>query len=114
MADGSRFTDKAGWETMEFKQQCTGRDPRLAQTIRTPGYMRIGAATKLAPDLSVTVTGYQPVKFVTGTAQDAYNKSVRRRFTSTTPKPRPNWRSSPRRTSIFRSSDCATAWGCPI
>ena len=36
MADGSRFTDKAGWETMEFKQQCSNRDPRLAQTIRTP------------------------------------------------------------------------------
>ena len=35
MADGSRFTDKAGWETMEFKQQCSNRDPRLAQTIRT-------------------------------------------------------------------------------
>ena len=33
MADGSRFTDKAGWETMEFKQQCSNRDPRLAESI---------------------------------------------------------------------------------
>lgn len=75
MADGSRFTDKAGWETMEFKQQCSNRDPRLAQTIRTPGYTRIGATTKLAPDLANSITGYHVVKFVTGTAQDAYNKS---------------------------------------
>ena len=75
MADGSRFTDKAGWETMEFKQQCSNRDPRLAQTIRTPGYTRIGATAKLAPDLANSITGYHIVKFVTGTAQDAYNKS---------------------------------------
>ena len=75
MADGSRFTDKAGWETMEFKQQSSNRDPRLAQTIRTPGYTRIGATTKLAPDLANSITGYHVVKFVTGTAQDAYNKS---------------------------------------
>ncbi len=75
MADGSRFTDKAGWETMEFKQQCSEPRPRLAQTIRTPGYTRIGATTKLAPDLANSITGYHVVKFVTGTAQDAYNKS---------------------------------------
>ena len=60
---------------MEFKQQCSNRDPRLAQTIRTPGYTRIGATTKLAPDLANSITGYHVVKFVTGTAQDAYNKS---------------------------------------
>ena len=40
MADGSRFTDKAGYETMTFDQECQNRDPRLAQTIRTPGYTR--------------------------------------------------------------------------
>ena len=40
------------------------RDPRLAQTVRTPGYHRIGQTEILAPDLSVSVTGYQPVKFV--------------------------------------------------
>ena len=67
MADGSRFTDKAGWETMEFKQQCSNRDPRLAQSIRTPGYKRIGAKRVQGPDLGVTITGYQPIKFVQDT-----------------------------------------------
>ena len=43
MADGSRFTDRQGWQTMEFKDQCTNRDPRLEQSIRTPGY-KIGRA----------------------------------------------------------------------
>lgn len=77
MADGSRFTDRAGWETMEFKDQCTGRDPRLAQSIRTPGYTRIGSTEKLTPDLVTSITGYQPIKFVAPVSfeSDGYNLS---------------------------------------
>jgi len=63
MADGTRFTDKAGWETMQFKEEVAGRDPRLAQTIRTPGYMRIDGTEVLAPDFTASVTGYQNIKY---------------------------------------------------
>ena len=42
MKDGSRFTDKANWETMTFVEEVKDRDPRLAQSIRTPGYCRMG------------------------------------------------------------------------
>lgn len=75
MADGTRFTDREGWNTMEFADECAGRDPRLAQSIRTPGYARIGSTETVAPDFSYTVTGYHPVKFVTGIESDGYNKS---------------------------------------
>lgn len=77
MTDGSRFTDKEGWQTMEFKEQCVDRDPRLAQSIRTPGYTRIGSTTRLTPDLVTSMTGYQPVKFVAPVdfASDGYNLS---------------------------------------
>lgn len=64
MKDGSRFTDRPGWQEMSFLEETKDRDPRLAQSIRTPGYTRIGETTLLPPDLSVTVTGYQPIKFV--------------------------------------------------
>lgn len=64
MKDGSRFTDKSDWKTESFLQETQNRDPRLAQSIRTPGYKRIGTSKVLPPDLSVSVTGYQPVKFV--------------------------------------------------
>lgn len=64
MKDGTPFTDRAGWEKMPFTEEVKDRDPRLAQTVRTPGYHRIGQTEILAPDLSVSVTGYQPVKFV--------------------------------------------------
>lgn len=64
MKDGSRFTDRPGWQEMTFLEETQNRDPRLAQSIRTPGYTRIGTTEVLPPDLSTSITGYQPVKFV--------------------------------------------------
>lgn len=62
--DGTPFTDQTGWQEMSFIDEVKDRDPRLAQSIRTPGYTRIGTTKVLAPELNVTVTGYQPIKFV--------------------------------------------------
>ncbi len=62
--DGTAFTNQSGWQEMSFIEEMKDRDPRLAQSIRTPGYKRIGQTTVLAPDLSISVTGYQPIKFV--------------------------------------------------
>ncbi len=75
MKDGSRFTDKAGWESMEFVAECADRDPRLAQSIRTPGYKRQGEDTFTAPDFKVTFSGYHPDKYVTTKDQDTWNNS---------------------------------------
>lgn len=66
MADGSRFTDKDGWETMEYKEETKNRDPRMAQTVLTPGYKQIGASTVTKSKLS-SHTGYEPIKYI-GTA----------------------------------------------
>ena len=76
MSDGSRFTDIDGYDKMEFYDECQNRDPRLAQSIRTPGYTRIGSSVQEAPDFVVTVTGYQPIKYVAGTEYDSYNTSA--------------------------------------
>lgn len=73
MKDGSRFTDQPGWQTMTFDQETKNRDPRMAQTMRIPGYKRIGGTEVLAPDLGVSFTGYQPVKFVTQSAFGSYD-----------------------------------------
>ena len=69
MKDGTAFTDKfkTEWQTMPFTEEVKDRDPRLAQSIRTPGYKRIGAKRVQGPDLGVTITGYQPIKFVQDT-----------------------------------------------
>lgn len=75
MKDGSRFTDKAGYDKMQFYEEVQNRDPRLSQTVRTPGYTRIGNTKKLAPEFSASISGYQLIKFVTGEANDSNNKS---------------------------------------
>lgn len=76
MKDGSRFTDIAGYDKMEFHDEMQDRDPRLSQTIRTPGYTRIGSSVRLVPEFGSTVTGYQMIKFVASPDYDTYNKSV--------------------------------------
>ncbi|MBP9987182.1 MAG: RagB/SusD family nutrient uptake outer membrane protein [Bacteroidales bacterium] len=79
MKDGSRFTDIDGWATMTFDQETKNRDPRLAQSIRTPGYKRIGRNEVISPKLDATVTGYHITKFVSepgeGDTYDTYGKS---------------------------------------
>lgn len=62
--DGTPFTAEEGWQEMAFVDEVKDRDPRLAQSIRTPGYTRIGTTKVLAPDLAGSVTGYHPIKFV--------------------------------------------------
>lgn len=73
--DGSRFTDKAGWETMKFTDEVKDRDPRLSQTIRTPGYCRLGTTVATAPNLNHSVTGYAPIKYFMGPEDDTYQQS---------------------------------------
>ena len=75
MNDGSRFTDNPGYKTMSFYDEVQDRDPRLAQSIRTPGYTRIGQSQTLAPDLSVSITGYQLTKYLSKTDMDGNAKS---------------------------------------
>ena len=66
MKDGSRFTDREGWRTMPFTEEVKDRDPRLAQTIRTPGYRREGKKTELpdGPEFENSITGFQTIKYV--------------------------------------------------
>jgi hypothetical protein len=76
MADGSRYTDKPGHEKNEFVAEVTGRDPRLSQTILTPGYVQKGTTKKMINTLSkYTLTGYQYIKYVMEPKYDQSNKS---------------------------------------
>lgn len=72
---GLRFTDRPDYNTLEFVQEMQNRDPRLAQTIRTPGYTRIGGGAA-APNLSFSVTGYHLIKYSMEQIYDAYNSSI--------------------------------------
>lgn len=71
MKDGTRFTDKPNFEKISFYEETQNRDPRLSQTIRTPGYKRIGATTTSVPDFATSVTGYQYIKYILAPVFDA-------------------------------------------
>lgn len=59
--DGSRHTATGE----EFTDEIQNRDYRLQQCIITPGYQKLagGVMTPTAPDFTVTLTGYQVMKF---------------------------------------------------
>lgn len=76
MRDGRRFTDMPGYETMFFTEETKNRDPRLSQTIRTPGYTRIDETETLVQEFGSTVTGYQLIKFVTERKWDTNQKDI--------------------------------------
>lgn len=63
MADGTRFTDKQGYETMFYTDEVKNRDPRLQQTVLCPNYIQKGETTVTANDLTA-YCGYRPIKFV--------------------------------------------------
>ena len=77
LSDGQRHgaspTNPAG-RRCQFIEETDGRDPRLAQSIRTPGYTRIGQTDSRRRRCSeTTVTGYQPVKFVQDPTSNSNN-----------------------------------------
>lgn len=55
MRDGTSFTDKPDYATMSFPEECEGRDARLSQTIRTPGFTRVsgGQVVQSAPNYEI-------------------------------------------------------------
>ncbi|SKA15537.1 RagB/SusD family nutrient uptake outer membrane protein [Sediminibacterium ginsengisoli] len=69
--DGTTFTSKAGYDTMQFVNEVKNRDMRLQQTIRMGDYKRINGGTPepAPPVFSYTYTGYQPIKW---TLDDTY------------------------------------------
>lgn len=74
MADGTRYSDKAGWQTDDFVAETTNRDPRMQQTVLCPGYIQTGTSKVTANDLTA-LTGYQPIKFVGESKYDGANKA---------------------------------------
>lgn len=79
MADGSRFTDKPGYETMTFGEEFANRDPRMLQTIAGPGFTRVGESEpdieNLIKAVTHSVTGYMPVKYYSSAIADAQNSN---------------------------------------
>lgn len=76
MTDGSRFTDKPGFDTIIYTDVFTNRDPRMAQTIHAPGYIQMGADKAAAVNLQMTYTGYKYIKYIMEAIYNGWGSSV--------------------------------------
>lgn len=68
MADGSRFNEQVGYNTLTFVEEFENRDPRLAQTFVYPGWVAAGSTNPYVLELNKNFTGYHQLK--------GYNNSV--------------------------------------
>ncbi|WP_200977993.1 RagB/SusD family nutrient uptake outer membrane protein [Echinicola sp. 20G] len=62
MQDGTRFTERQGFDTIQFVREMENRDYRLAQTVRSLGYTRADGSPA-PPNFGYTYTGYHILKF---------------------------------------------------
>lgn len=76
MTNGERFTDKENYNQIGFPEEVIDRDPRLAQTIRTPGYKREGESVESAPQIAYATTGYHIHKYLTEKKYDNFGRSI--------------------------------------
>ncbi len=75
-ADGSRFTDQPGYETMQYVDECKNRDPRMAQTVYCPGYIQKGDNRTYPTDLARCPTGYKYIKYVMDVKYNVWDGSL--------------------------------------
>ena len=72
MKDGSFHTARANYDKLGFVEECKNRDPRMAQTLRTPGYKIDGVSTPT--DLSSMKLGYQLRKYYINVQYDGFSE----------------------------------------
>ena len=79
--DGTRFTDKDGYNKTQFKDEFAGRDYRLRQTFITPYYVKKVAGketnefAKVFPGLTTQLTYYRIIKWNTDDDANESNTS---------------------------------------
>lgn len=79
MADGKPFQSQDGWETMQYNQEFSGRDPRMSQTIAAPDYVAVGAdaSAKYYPSCKdYDRSGYRPIKYFSDDTHDGATTST--------------------------------------
>ena len=72
MKDGSFHTARADYDKLGFVEECKNRDPRMAQTLRTPGYKIDGVSTPT--DLASMKLGYQLRKYYINVQYDGFSE----------------------------------------
>lgn len=71
MADGTRFSEKSGFNTKTYVEEFKNRDPRLSQTFVSPGWIAAGSSSPYIQELNKNFTGYHQLKGYNNTVESA-------------------------------------------
>ncbi|MDB5127100.1 RagB/SusD family nutrient uptake outer membrane protein [Mucilaginibacter sp.] len=71
MKDGSRFTDQPNYTKLGFVKEFENRDPRLAQTVAYPGWVRSPDKQPYIQSLNKNFTGYHQLKGYVNSTEEA-------------------------------------------
>nr|WP_294874792.1 RagB/SusD family nutrient uptake outer membrane protein [uncultured Pedobacter sp.] len=76
MKDGSRFTAIPNYDKLGFVKEFENRDPRLAQTMAYPGWIRVPDAQPYLQRLNKNFTGYHQLKGYVNSTDNVILNSV--------------------------------------
>ncbi|WP_316845589.1 RagB/SusD family nutrient uptake outer membrane protein [Pedobacter psychrodurus] len=76
MKDGSRFTNIANYAQLGFVEEFKNRDPRMAQTMVYPGWVRVPDPTPYIQRLNKNFTGYHQLKGYVNSTDNAILNGV--------------------------------------
>ena len=77
--DGNPFTSKfqgKEYYNVPFNKEFDGRDYRMKQSIRHPGFTRGNGSRHYAPDFTFAKTGYQPIKYLMDEIRDELSQAT--------------------------------------
>ena len=81
-ANGEPIQNRAGWQTLQFDQVFKDRDPRMAQTLHGPDFVKVDvdAATNTHPKEQLsferTFNGYRVIKYISDSSHEMASTST--------------------------------------
>ena len=74
--DGTPIQERAGWETLSYKDAFTDRDPRMAQTLHGPSYKAIDGTAHEELAFNRTFNGYRVIKYISDSSHETATTST--------------------------------------
>lgn len=75
-SDGTPIQQRAGWQTLSYKDAFSRRDPRMAQTLHGPSYVALGGTAPEQLSFERTYNGYRIIKFISDASHEGATTST--------------------------------------
>ena len=75
-SDGTPIQERAGWQTLDYKNVFSKRDPRMAQTLHGPSYVAVDGSAHEALSFERTFNGYRVIKYISDGSHETASTST--------------------------------------